>query len=96
MQQLDVSFLEMPYNGENGSMSMYIFLPILTDIDRFLGKLTLEMLDAVFDGKMYKRLVNFEFPKISFEQKIDLKPVNIYISKCLKTYCEFNPYFFVF
>lgn len=51
MRQLDVSFLEMPYEGENGTISMFIFLPVFMPIDDILAKLTPEMLDEVFKEK---------------------------------------------
>lgn len=73
----------MPYAGENNSISdnsLYIFLP--NDIDKFLEKITPEMLDQVFvDEKSHPighTKVYIELPKFKLERKIDLKPVNIF------------------
>lgn len=78
IEQLNTVFLEMPYKGEDGSISMYVFLPVFTvnAIDEFLEKVTPEMLDEVFSGGL-QREVDIEFPKISFERKFELVPVNI-------------------
>lgn len=66
----------MPYKGEDGSISMYVFLPVFTvsAIDEFLENLTPEILDDVFSGGL-QREVDVEFPKISFERKFELVPV---------------------
>ena len=76
MRHLDVTYLEKPYEGENGSISMFIFLPVFTPIDRFLAKLTSEMLDEVFEKETAKRWAELELPKISFGREFDLMPVN--------------------
>lgn len=68
----------MPYKGEDGSVSMYIFLPVFTvsAIDELLEKITPEILDDVFSGGL-QREVDVEFPKISFERKFELVPVSV-------------------
>lgn len=75
----------MPYKGEDGSISMFIFLPVFTvsAIDEFLEKITPEILDDVFSGGL-QREVDIEFPKISFERKFELVPVRM-IHTQLKT-----------
>lgn len=66
----------MPYQGEDGSISMFIFLPIFTPtaIDELLAELTPEILDEAFSGGL-QREVEVEFPKISFERTFELVPV---------------------
>lgn len=70
----------MPYKGEDGSISMFIFLPVfaVNSIDEFLEKVTPEMLNDVFSGGL-QREVEVEFPKISFERKFELVPVRCFI-----------------
>lgn len=79
IHELNTQFVEIPYSGENNSVSMYVFLP--NAIDEFLENVTPDMLDQVFvDGQsQHKRLdkVDIELPKIELKQKIDLKPVNV-------------------
>lgn len=59
---------------------MHIFLP--NDIDKFLEKVTPEMLDQAFVEEKPHPLVwprvDIHFPKIKIERKIDLSPVNIF------------------
>ncbi|XP_031628732.1 serine protease inhibitor 88Ea-like isoform X2 [Contarinia nasturtii] len=50
IHELNTQFVEIPYSGENNSVSMYFFLP--NAIDEFLENVTSEMLDQVFvDGE---------------------------------------------
>lgn len=78
-EQLGAHWLEMPYKGDKG-ISMFIFLPVFTPtaIDELLVKITPEILDEVFAGGL-QREVEVEFPKLSFERKFELVPVNIYV-----------------
>lgn len=77
IEQLKTVFLEMPYKGEDGAVSMFIFLPVftVTAIDELLENITPEILDDVFSGGL-QREVEVEFPKISFERKFELVPVS--------------------
>lgn len=76
IEKLKTIFLEMPYQGEDGSISMFIFLPVFTPtaIDEMLGEMTPEILDEVFEGG-FTREVDVEFPKVSFERTFELVPV---------------------
>lgn len=92
IEQLKTVFLEMPYKGEDGSVSMYIFLPVFTvsAIDELLENITPEILDDVFSGGL-QREVDVKFPKISFERKFELVPVcsnPMKISNFLYTLCS--------
>lgn len=69
----------MPYKGENGAISMFIFLAVFTTINNFLEKLTAEMLDEILNREIVRLWVDLKLPKISLEQKFDLMPVNIII-----------------
>lgn len=77
IEQLRTVFLEMPYKGEEDSISMFIFLPVfhVGAIDELLENITPEILDEVFRGGL-QREVDVEFPKISFERKFELVPVS--------------------
>lgn len=77
IEQLRTVFLEMPYKGEEDSISMFIFLPVfhVDAIDEMLQNITPEILDEVFRGGL-QREVDVEFPKISFERKFELVPVS--------------------
>lgn len=77
IEQLRTVFLEMPYKGEDDSISMFIFLPVfhVGAIDEMLENITPEILDEVFRGGL-QREVDVEFPKISFERKFELVPVS--------------------
>lgn len=77
IEQLRTVFLEMPYKGEDESISMFIFLPVfhVNAIDELLENITPEILDEVFAGGL-QREVDVEFPKISFERKFELVPVS--------------------
>lgn len=74
---MNTIFLEMPYKGEDGAVSMFIFLPVFTvsAIDEMLENITPEILDEVFSGGL-QREADIEFPKISFERKFELVPVS--------------------
>ncbi|XP_031634251.1 serine protease inhibitor 88Ea-like [Contarinia nasturtii] len=76
IRSLDVKFLKMPYKGENGSISMYIFLPLdnSTSIDELLGKFTDEILDYAFSGAETRvENVKIYFPKFTLEKTSDLE-----------------------
>lgn len=77
IEQLRTVFLEMPYKGEDDSISMFIFLPVfhVNAIDELLENITPEILDEVFEGGL-QREVDVEFPKLSFERKFELVPVS--------------------
>lgn len=79
IQELDTKFMEMPYAGENNSISMYVFLPG-KDIDSFLKGVTFEILNHVLFERKFDTpancKANIRFPKIALQQKINLKPVN--------------------
>lgn len=66
----------MPYVGD-GSISMFIFLPVFTPtaIDELLNGLTPEVLDDALKGGLLRE-VDVEFPKISFERTFELVPVS--------------------
>lgn len=77
IEKLKTSFLEMPYAGEDGSISMFVFLPVFTvnAIDELLENITPEMLDEALSGGQPQDEVDVELPKISFERKFKLAPV---------------------
>ncbi|XP_031638863.1 serine protease inhibitor 88Ea-like isoform X2 [Contarinia nasturtii] len=81
IENLNTQVLKMPYEDENESLSMFIFLPDAssTAIDVLLDKLSPEILDNVFSGhrSVYRpTYINEEIfvslPKFSFESRIDL------------------------
>lgn len=68
----------MSYQGENGWISMYIFLPNSTQtaIDELLTQLTPDILDDILSGQyQYKRDVYVEVPRLSFQKTFKFKPV---------------------
>lgn len=68
----------MPFKGENGWISMYIFLPNSTQtaIDELLTQLTPDILDDTLTGQyQHKRDVYVEVPRFSFEKTFKFKPV---------------------
>lgn len=69
IKNLDTQILEMSYKGENGSISMFVFLPPSTPtaIDELIEKLTPEILDKALSNLYYER-VRISFPKFSFEK----------------------------
>lgn len=77
IEELKTAYVEMPYSGEHGSISMFILLPIFTAnaIDELLKHITTDQLERVFSEKSYQE-VDIEFPKISFERKFQFVPVN--------------------
>lgn len=76
MENLKTQILEMPYEGENGTISMFVFLPpsTLTAIDELLEKLTPEILDDALRVH-YRMKVEISIPKFSFEKTHKLIPV---------------------
>lgn len=77
IDRLKTAFLEMPYQGEHGSMSMFVLLPVFTPtaINELLETITPEILDEVLNNQSIEE-VTVEFPKISFERKFKLVPVS--------------------
>lgn len=74
----------MPYQGDNQTISMFIFLPNeSTSIAQLLDGLTAKVLDFVFNEKfsntpefnIYSKELDIIFPKISLEKESLLKPV---------------------
>lgn len=77
VDRLKTAFLEMPYQGEHGSISMFVLLPVFTPnaINELLKSITPEVLDEVLSKQSIEEEVTVEFPKISFERKFKLVPV---------------------
>ncbi|XP_031634285.1 serine protease inhibitor 88Ea-like isoform X2 [Contarinia nasturtii] len=76
IESLKVRFLKVPYKGEDGSISMYIFLPLdnSTSIDDLLGKFTPKILDYAFNRVEIKTpIVHILIPKFSLEKTSDLE-----------------------
>lgn len=78
IEKLKTAFVEMPYEGEHGSISMFVLLPVFTPnaIDELLNNITPEILDEVLSSESFEE-VTVEFPKISFERKFKLVPVSL-------------------
>lgn len=77
IEKLKTAFVEMPYEGEHGSISMFVLLPVFTPkaIDELLDNITPEILDEVLSNDSYEE-VTVEFPKMSFDRKFKLVPVS--------------------
>lgn len=75
-EELNTAYLELPYKGEHGAISMFILLPVFTtnSIDVLLQKFTPEILEKILSEKLIEE-VDVEFPKISFERKFKFVPV---------------------
>lgn len=93
----------MPYKGENGSISMFVFLPrsSSTAIDELLDRLSPETLDIIFSGIGRPKKIVLSFPKISFEKRSNL--ITVCICVCtdnidirLNFFCFLNRVFTVF
>lgn len=74
----------MPYEDENESLSMFIFMPDAssTAIAELLDKLSPEILDNIFSGhrSIYRPTyinenIHVSLPKFSFKSTIDLSSV---------------------
>lgn len=77
IEELNTAYLELPYKGEHGSISMFILLPVFTAnaIDVLLQNFTSKVLEKVLSEKSFEE-VDVEFPKISFERKFKFVPVS--------------------
>ncbi|XP_055313233.1 serpin B4-like [Sitodiplosis mosellana] len=52
IKNLNTKFLKMPYKGDNGTISMFIFLPNeSTSVGQLLDGLTAKVIDFVFNGE---------------------------------------------
>lgn len=75
----------MPYKGENGSISMLVFLPSSssTTIEELLDRLSPETLDDVFSdiGRYGSEKIVLSLPKISFEKRSNLITVCICVHR---------------
>lgn len=78
IEELTTAYLELPYKGEYGSISMIVLLPVFTPnaIDLLLKKFTPEILNKVLNEKTSEE-VEIEFPKISFERTFKFVPVSL-------------------
>lgn len=84
IENLNTQVLKMPYEDENESMSMFIFLldhsPSAMDV--LLDKLSPEILDDVFNrrpsshGFFYKDDILVSLPKFLLENSYELSPVS--------------------
>lgn len=77
IEKLKTQILEMPYKGENGTISMFVFLPSSTPtaIDELLETLTPEILDDALNAEYNVKKVQVSIPKFSFEKTHELIPV---------------------
>lgn len=78
---LGTEVLKMPYQSENGAISMFIFLPKFNTmaLDKLLDNLTPEILDDVFSGRQSRAYhkygtltIEVHFPKFSLEKQYKL------------------------
>lgn len=68
----------MPFKGENGSVSMLVFLPTKstpTAVDDFLDNLSSETFETL-TSKMSTAFVDVNFPKIHMKSEFLLKDVS--------------------
>lgn len=79
IEELSTAYLELPYKGEHGSISMFVLLPVFTTnaIDVLLQNFTSEILEKVLGERSFEE-VDVEFPKISFERRFKFVPVIVY------------------
>lgn len=79
IEELNTAYLELPYRGENGVISMYVLLPVFTAnaIDVLLQNFTSEILEKVLSANTFEE-VDVEFPKISFERRFKFVPVRLF------------------
>ncbi|XP_031628606.1 serine protease inhibitor 88Ea-like [Contarinia nasturtii] len=72
---LEADVLKIPYKGESGSISMFVFLPHPDQaIEKLLEKLTPEILDNT-SNRMIRSKVDLSFPKFSIEKTSNLIPI---------------------
>lgn len=80
VEDLNTQVLRMPYQGESGRFSMYIFLPDKTTgtVDKLLQKLTATILNDILNGAQLKSqtFISVSLPKFSFEKNSELEPVS--------------------
>lgn len=68
----------MPFEGENGSVSMLIFLPLESTanaLNDLLDKLSSDTFDTL-PKMMYREIVDIRFPKINMRSEFFLKDVS--------------------
>ena len=74
----EFSYLRMPYQTEDESIAMFVFLPnenSPTAVDDLLNKLSFETLCEVLDGQQ-QETVNVKFPKMSLDGEYQLPKVS--------------------
>lgn len=78
LEKENVEYLEMPYQGEDNSISMYVFLPLnthATAVDDFIINLSAETIQKAMTGRKQVE-VDVEIPKMSLERSYGLNGVS--------------------
>lgn len=68
----------MPYDGEDQSINMYVYLPLEnspTAVDDLMEKMTIKTIRRALEG-MTPQQVDVQFPKISLEGDYELNNVS--------------------
>lgn len=71
----------MPYQSENFTVSMFVYLPFDNSpsaVDDLIDNLSAETINQALNGKMEREIVDFYFPKIQLNSEYLLKNVSHY------------------
>lgn len=74
----NAAFIELPYEGEQEAISMFVFLPkdeMPNGLDNFLNEFSHATIQQALRSRSYK-LVDIAMPKISLEGELFLKDVS--------------------
>lgn len=77
-----VSVLEVPYQSENFSVSMFVYLPYddsPSAVDNLIDNLSDKIINQALTEKMEMKTVDFTFPRISLKSEYLMKNVSRYI-----------------
>lgn len=77
LENENAAYLEMPYDGEDQSITMYVYLPLEntpTAVDDLVEKMTTKTIRRALKGTMPQQ-IDVQFPKISLEGNYELNEV---------------------
>lgn len=78
LENENAAYLELPYDGEDQSVTMYVFLPLEntpTAVDELVEKMTTETIRHALRRTTPQKL-DVQFPKISLEGNYELNNVS--------------------
>ncbi|XP_055307140.1 serine protease inhibitor 88Ea-like [Sitodiplosis mosellana] len=77
LEKENAAYLEMPYQGEDQAITMYVYLPLENTpnaVDDLVDTMTMETIQEAFRGEIPQE-VDVQFPKMALEGNYELKNI---------------------